>query len=140
LSVSVVPKSRAGMATGIFSTTRVAGEGIALATVSALLAALVQSGLHAAAPQAKPTAIVEAAARLATGDLERAAMQLPDIAHSTLRASYYAAFDHLLSGLTVVTMLCALMAFAFLGRVRAHEEPASAETSPRAPELACDDA
>jgi hypothetical protein len=29
LSVSVVPKERAGMATGIFSTTRVAGEGIA---------------------------------------------------------------------------------------------------------------
>ncbi|MGN4078236.1 MFS transporter, partial [Burkholderia gladioli] len=28
LSVSVVPKSRAGMAAGIFSTTRVAGEGI----------------------------------------------------------------------------------------------------------------
>lgn len=140
LSVSVVPKSRAGMATGIFSTTRVAGEGIALATVSALLAALVQSDLHAAAPQAKPAAVVEAAARLATGDLARAAMQLPDIAHSTLRASYYTAFDHLLSGLTVVTILCALTAFAFLGRVHAHDEPASAETAPQAPELACDDA
>ncbi|CAB3773637.1 hypothetical protein LMG29542_07354 [Paraburkholderia humisilvae] len=38
LSVSVVPKERAGMATGIFSTTRVAGECIALATVSAIMA------------------------------------------------------------------------------------------------------
>ena len=38
LSVSVVPKERAGMATGIFSTTRVAGEGIALAIVGAVLA------------------------------------------------------------------------------------------------------
>ena len=39
LSVSVVPKERAGMATGIFSTTRVAGEGIALAIVGAVLVA-----------------------------------------------------------------------------------------------------
>lgn len=37
LAVSVVPKERAGMATGIFSTTRVAGEGVALAIVSAVL-------------------------------------------------------------------------------------------------------
>jgi hypothetical protein len=37
LAVSVVPKERAGMATGIFNTTRVAGEGIALAIVTALL-------------------------------------------------------------------------------------------------------
>ncbi|CAD6558282.1 hypothetical protein LMG27952_06600 [Paraburkholderia hiiakae] len=36
LSVSIVPKERAGMATEIFSTTRVAGKGIALACVSAL--------------------------------------------------------------------------------------------------------
>ena len=36
LSVSVVPKERAGMASGIFSTTRVAGEGIALALVCLL--------------------------------------------------------------------------------------------------------
>ncbi|MEB0150924.1 MFS transporter, partial [Pseudomonas sp. CCC2.2] len=45
LSVSVVPKERAGMASGIFGTTRVAGEGISLAIVSALLAVLIQSHL-----------------------------------------------------------------------------------------------
>lgn len=44
LAVSVVPKERAGMATGIFSTTRVAGEGVALAIVTAVLSALTQSG------------------------------------------------------------------------------------------------
>ncbi|MGM3304349.1 hypothetical protein ACS26S_27150, partial [Bacillus cereus group sp. BC12] len=43
LSVSVVPKERAGMATGIFSTTRVAGEGIALAIVGAVLAGLART-------------------------------------------------------------------------------------------------
>ena len=35
LAVSVVPSERAGMATGIFSTVRVAGEGMALALVGA---------------------------------------------------------------------------------------------------------
>ncbi|WP_394828656.1 MFS transporter [Pendulispora albinea] len=37
LAVSVVPRERAGMATGIFSTMRVAGEGVAIAITSALL-------------------------------------------------------------------------------------------------------
>lgn len=36
LSMSVVPKARAGMAAGILSTTRVAGEGITLAIAIAL--------------------------------------------------------------------------------------------------------
>ena len=44
LSVSVVPPQRAGMATGIFSTVRVAGEGVALATVSSLFSLLVAHG------------------------------------------------------------------------------------------------
>jgi hypothetical protein len=36
LAVSVIPKERAGMAPGIFNTTRVAGEGVALAIVTAI--------------------------------------------------------------------------------------------------------
>ncbi|APA87734.1 MFS transporter [Paraburkholderia sprentiae WSM5005] len=127
LSVSVVPKSRAGMATGIFSTTRVAGEGVALAVVSALLAALAQARLRAAVPHAEPAAIADAAARLATGDLAHAAARLPDVARATLEASYHAAFGRLLDGLTVVTLLCALAAFAFLSRVRVQDEPVGAE-------------
>lgn len=43
LAVSVVPKERAGMATGIFSTTRVAGEGLAIAIVSVLLTLFINS-------------------------------------------------------------------------------------------------
>ncbi|NIF15317.1 MFS transporter, partial [Burkholderia sp. Ax-1735] len=49
LSVGVVPKERAGMATGIFSTARVAGGGSALAIVGAVLAGLARTGLTQAA-------------------------------------------------------------------------------------------
>lgn len=45
LSVSVVPKERAGMAAGIFNTVRVASEGIALASVVAMLASLLHTNL-----------------------------------------------------------------------------------------------
>lgn len=121
LSVSVVPKSRAGMATGIFSTTRVAGEGVALAIASAMLAAFMQADLQAAAPQAQAAAIARAAARLTVGDLAHAAALLPEISPAALRASYHTAFSHLLDILTVVTLLCALAAFAFLSRVRTQE-------------------
>ncbi|WP_322012859.1 MFS transporter [Paraburkholderia sp. J12] len=127
LSVSVVPKSRAGMATGIFSTTRVAGEGVALAVVSALLAALTTGQLRARLPHAEPAAVTEAAARLAAGDLVHAAARLPDAAHATLQTAYYTAFGFLLDGLAVVTLLCALAAFAFLSRVRVQDESADRE-------------
>jgi hypothetical protein len=120
LSVSVVPKERAGMATGIFSTTRVAGEGIALAIVGAVLAALAQAGLAHAAGAAgaadAPDATLRAAARLATGDLAGAAAALPGVGRAALIASYTHAFDRLLMGLAVVTVLCAVVVFGFLGR------------------------
>jgi MFS family permease len=127
LSVSVVPKSRAGMATGIFSTTRVAGEGVTLAIANALLAVLVQGRLLTVSPQAAPTAVAEAAARLATGDLSRASAQLPEVSGATLQANYYAAFGHLLDGITVITLLCAMAAFIFLSRVRVDDEPVGIE-------------
>ncbi|MGU7769518.1 MFS transporter [Burkholderia sp. MR1-5-21] len=116
LSVSVVPKERAGMATGIFSTTRVAGEGIALAIAGAVLAALAQAGLRAAsAPGATPDALAGAAARLATGDLSGAQAVLPHAARAVLLATYSHAFDDLLIGLAVITLLCAAVVFVFLG-------------------------
>ncbi|MEK6317091.1 MAG: MFS transporter [Burkholderia gladioli] len=131
LSVSVVPKSRAGMAAGIFSTTRVAGEGIALAISGAVLAAFAQRDLLSAMPAA-PSAVADAAARLATGDLAQAALRLPDVGAAGLRGAYHAAFAHLLDGLTAITLLCALAAFAFLSRVRVAEDAAevAAEVAP----------
>lgn len=40
LSVGTVPRERTGIATGIFSTMRVAGEGVVLALAAALLAGI----------------------------------------------------------------------------------------------------
>ena len=45
LALSVVPKERAGMAAGIFNTTRVAGEGVALAMALAILSTLIEGQL-----------------------------------------------------------------------------------------------
>ena len=56
------------MATGIFSTTRVAGEGVALAIVNAVLAALAKARLAATVPQHGQD-VSEAAQRLAIGDV-----------------------------------------------------------------------
>ncbi|MCW2480240.1 MFS transporter [Candidatus Symbiopectobacterium sp. NZEC135] len=49
LSVSVVPKARAGMAAGIFTTMRVAGEAIAITAIGAMLVSLTATNLQAAA-------------------------------------------------------------------------------------------
>lgn len=135
LSVSVVPKERAGMATGIFSTTRVAGEGIALAVVSAVLAALTQQRLLASMPMADAglTAYdaAQAAAQLAAGDFAHAAAWLPSVAGATLRQGYADAFGLLLRGLAVVTALCAIAVFVFLsGREHSAPDAAGAATAP----------
>jgi MFS family permease len=117
LSVSVVPKERAGMATGIFGTTRVAGEGIALAIVGALLAALIQGGLAHASGDATASAHIAAIAqRLATGDMINAQTLLPGVDQVFLIKVYANAFQKLLYVLIAITVLSALIVFAFLGR------------------------
>ncbi|RXN86751.1 MFS transporter [Achromobacter aloeverae] len=116
LSVSVVPKERAGMATGIFSTMRVAGEGVALASVTAVLAALVAARLREVLPGVDAGSLTGAAVRLATGDLSEALLLLPGMAPASVRASYAEAFGLLLDGLAVITLLCAAGVLAFLGR------------------------
>ncbi|MCA2409464.1 MFS transporter (plasmid) [Rhizobium leguminosarum bv. viciae 248] len=110
LAVSVVPKERAGMATGIFSTTRVAGEGVALAIVSAVLSALTQSHLGA---KSDATA---AAQQLVTGDLAGAAATLPDLARPALVEAYGEAFGMLLWLLAAITVITAVVVLVFLGR------------------------
>nr|WP_314421984.1 MFS transporter [uncultured Erwinia sp.] len=91
LSVSVVPPQRAGMATGIFSTVRVAGEGVALASVSSLFTFLLahQAHLHGISAQALPT--------LTAGSVVDP--RLLPLAES--------AFQQLLLVLLAVTVLCA---------------------------------
>lgn len=116
LSVSVVPKERAGMATGIFSTTRVAGEGIALALVGALLAGLIQASLRHAWPTHASTELTLAAQRLATGDLAHASTALAQVGVAAMKQSYVDAFQRVLQLLAAITGICSLVALAFLGR------------------------
>ncbi len=118
LAVSVVPKERAGMATGIFSTTRVAGEGIALAIVSALLAALAQSRLHPMLAADASTLLPQAAHRLAMGNLSQAMSLLPQLGRQALVQGYGEAFRSLLYILAAITVLSAGMVFGFLSHAR----------------------
>jgi len=112
LAVSVVPKERAGMATGIFSTSRVAGEGVALALVSAALSVLISTNLGA--PAGGQAGLI--AQRLVTGDLPDAAALVPSMERSALLQGYSDGFSTLLSLLSAITMLTAVIVFFILGR------------------------
>jgi MFS family permease len=109
LAVSVVPKERAGMATGIFSTTRVAGEGVAVAIVTALLSALTSRHLNG-------VNVTEAAQHLVTGDLPGAQSLLPGTAQALLVHGYSDAFSTLLLILSSITVATAAVVFVFLDR------------------------
>ncbi len=115
MAVSVVEHERVGMATGIFSTTRVAGEGVALAVVSALLTALTTRHLAAALPGAAPQA-GQAAQRLVAGDVDAVAGILPRVGRAALAQASAGAFATLLWILAAITLLTALVVCLFLGR------------------------
>ncbi len=116
LAISAVPVAKAGMAAGLFNTVRVAGEGIALAVVTAVLTAsnnlTLQSRVHGYAPEV----IDRAAGWLGAGNVPQAAALLPDFSLRALRESYDTAYTVLFSGLAVVTLLCALMVWRTLCR------------------------
>lgn len=104
LAVSVVPKKRAGMATGIFSTTRVAGEGIAIAAVVALLTLFIQVHL----PQEHSTAEIETAQMLAMGNLAEASRLSNDSVPALIRA-YADGFRWLTNLLILVTLAAGIV-------------------------------
>lgn len=106
LSVSVVPKERAGMATGIFSTTRVAGEGISLAIVGAILAAQAHSAL---AEHFTTGDITQAAQRLATGNLVMVQQWIPQASTAQLQQLYAVSLHPLLLCLMAITLVSALV-------------------------------
>lgn len=124
LSVSVVPKERAGMAIGIFSTTRVASEGIALAIVSTLLALLTHGRLShlPVGRDLEPLYISTAAQHLAAGDMARALTLLPGASRPSLADAYADAFQLLLYLLIAITLLSAFIVFGFLVVVASHTE------------------
>jgi hypothetical protein len=118
LSVSVVPRERAGMATGIFSTTRVAGECVGLALMSAVLVGLLQWRLHAVLPQADDVVVNETAQQLATGNRLLAMASWPDTSHAALMMAYGDAFRWVMYVLAAITVVFALAVFGFLGTVK----------------------
>ncbi len=93
---------------------KVAGEGIALASVSAILAMFAQAALLRITP-AGSTGIAAAAAQLATGDLGHATAALPGVTAQLLVQTYTEAFDALLYILMGITVTAAFVVFAFLG-------------------------
>jgi hypothetical protein len=119
------------MATGIFSTTRVAGEGVALAIVTALLSALTASGLKRDAG-AHAAAIAQ---QLVTGNPSAAVALMPSVSREVFVGAYSHAFGTLLLVLTAITAATAIVVFIFLGRGSAEIEetgadfPAAAECS-----------
>ncbi|TKB21233.1 MAG: MFS transporter [Mesorhizobium sp.] len=128
LAVSVVPKERAGMAVGIFNTTRVACEGVALAIVMATLSGFTaaQLGTQGLASPAKAAA---AGQLLATGNIGETARHLPMADAAVLIQAYETAFDRLLVVLATITVLTAIVIFLGLRRGSAPEqdvEPLSA--------------
>ncbi len=128
LAVSVVPRERAGMASGIFNTVRVAGEGIALALVGAGLTALVASQL-AHLPGTAAVAAV-AAQRVTTGDMAQVLALLPGVDRGAVLQAYGRAFATLLEVLAAVTAATAFVILAFL------RDPAPARVEVSAAECA----
>jgi MFS family permease len=122
LSVSVVPRERAGMATGIFSTMRVAGEALAIAAAGAVLVGLSQSGLQAAAGGDAARQIADAVNALAGGDMDRALAGMPGFGRAALAQAYGGAFQAMLVVLVAATLAAALVAFALLRRRTARVE------------------
>ncbi|HEV7320590.1 MAG TPA: MFS transporter [Ensifer sp.] len=134
LAVSVVPKERAGMATGIFSTTRVAGEGVALAIVTAILSALTASNLGG---EAGPNAAAMAQ-RIVTGNLADAGLFAPQASHAALLQAYGDAFSALLWLLTGITVATAAVVTLFIGRGSKAADGGEVEAAPLALEvIAC---
>jgi len=122
LAVSVVPTERAGMAAGIFNTTRVAGEGVALAAVSALLSTLSAKHLAAGRSLSIASDATAAAQRLVTGDVARAIAAFPAAGRSGLVHAYATAFSTLLVVLASITALTAVVIALFLQQAQRGKE------------------
>ncbi|RWP90496.1 MFS transporter [Mesorhizobium sp.] len=125
LAVSVVPRERAGMAVGIFNTTRVACEGVALAIVMATLSGFTAAHL-AAQGTASSTQAAAAAQLLVTGNLGEAAQHPPQAGAIVLVQAYEAAFDRLLIVLAAITVMTAIVVFLGLRRGSASEDETAA--------------
>ncbi|KGM27431.1 MFS transporter [Photorhabdus luminescens] len=121
LAVSVVPKERAGMATGIFNAVRLAGDGIALAVVGAILSAHISSGLSTLS-NIPADILSEISTRLAMSDLSNAVAISPSLDKSLLHKVYEEAFQYQFITLAVAAAITAMLVFILLGKVKSHGE------------------
>lgn len=123
LSVDLVPKERAGMATGIFTTMRVAGEAIAIAAIGAVLVGLAAVNLRTAAKVRSiplPQSATAIASQLgssgghgtSTGTGGAVDGATTELAHS----AYTSAFHSILGVLAILTILTAEVCIVTLGQ------------------------
>ena len=105
------------MAAGIFNTTRVASEGVALAITVAVLTALVAHHLSlSTSVQLFAGDYSTIAQRLVMGDIQHASADASQIPLTVLRSAYTAGFNTLLQLLAMFTLFTAAVVFLFLGR------------------------
>lgn len=116
LAISAVPVEKAGMAAGLFNTIRVAGEGIALAMVSAFLTEMNDAQLNKTVHGLAPEGIHLAASWLGGGNLQQAIALLPGVSREVVLASYNNAYTLLFRVLAAITFACALIVWSMLGR------------------------
>jgi len=129
LAISSVPVEKAGMAAGLFNTVRVAGEGIALAVVSAFLTEMNDLNLNETVKDFSPQGIHLAASWLGGGNIKQAIALLPGVPREVVQISYDSAYSLLFQVLAAVTFVCAIIVWNMLGR-KAHDS-ATANTGSR---------
>lgn len=114
LSVSVVPKERAGMAAGIFTTMRVAGEAIAIAAIGAALVGLTAHGLTVAAADnaiSLPASAAAIASTISSGAHAAATNESPAL-DGTIMALANAAYTDALRVILLVLAVLAILTAA----------------------------
>ncbi|VFR78993.1 Permeases of the major facilitator superfamily [plant metagenome] len=123
LSVSVVPKERAGMAAGIFTTMRVAGEAIAIAAIGAVLVGLTTANLRAAAqagslslPQDATAIASQIGASAGHGSSTGAGSATDGAIIELAHHAYTSAFHSIFGVLAVLSALTALVCIVTLRR------------------------
>ena len=112
LAVSVVEPEQAGMAAGIFSTCRIAGEGVALAVTGSVLVSLLNERLSFVAGES--THVTNLAVALAMGETKHVLAQLPAMSRSSLLQLHADAWHSLLLGLAAVTCCAATLLWLLL--------------------------
>lgn len=116
LSVSVVPKERAGMAVGIFTTMRVAGEAVAIAVIGAALVGLTAANLRAASqaaslplPQSATAIASQIGANVGHGFSGGGAAAVDAALIGLARHAYTSAFHSIFAVLALLSILTAVV-------------------------------